>query len=73
MLLFAAAALLAAPPETGPKPGAALLQARASVRIVRGVRLRFGEPETAGDIPPPRILTIRTAAGPQPAQVIEFE
>jgi hypothetical protein len=72
MLLMATAALLAAPADAGPTPGAVVVQARATVRIVSGVRLRLSEAQ-GGDIPPPRDATIRTDAGQQPAKLIEFQ
>ena len=73
MLLLATAALLASAGDAAPKPGAVVVQARATVRIVSGVRLRLGEQQASGDLPPLRDATIRTDAGAQPAKLIEFQ
>jgi hypothetical protein len=74
MLLFAAAALAASPPQyASPAPTSAVVQARATVRIVSAARLRWGEHGRNGDTPAPRTTTVQTLNGPQPAQLIEFE
>jgi hypothetical protein len=69
MLLFAAAALAASTPHAATMP---MVQARATVRIIAGVRLRFRETKNA-DAPVARDTLVRTESGTQPAKLIEFE
>jgi hypothetical protein len=73
MMMLLAAAALAASPSAGALPASrAVAQARATVRIVRAVRVSFdGRP--ADDLPPARRSKIGTADGPRTAQLIEFE
>jgi hypothetical protein len=71
MLLLATAALLAASPS--PATAGATVQARATVRIVSAVRLKFGGSDSGSGNPPPREAIVRTEAGPQRAKLIEFE
>ena len=73
MLLLAAAAIAASssPTSSQPQPQV-VVQARAMIRIVSGVRLKWGE-KPSGDIPPARTTVIRTANGPEQAKLIEFE
>ena len=69
MLLLAAAALAGThpPPHYGP-----VVQARATVRILSGVRLRFGEKPGRG-VPPPRDTILVLGGTAKPARLIEFE
>jgi len=73
MLLLTAASIAALAPSAPSRPApAAVVQARATVRIVNGVRLRF-DGERNDDVPPLKTARIITAEGPRPAQLIEFE
>ena len=73
MLLFAAAAIALTGPQDAPRVApAATVQATAAVRIVRAARIRF-DGQRDSDTPAPRRAHIRTADGPKPAQLIEFE
>ena len=71
MLLIATAIIAAAPPHAGVGSGASV-QAIATVRVIRGVRLSFGT-EQGGDIPRARETVIKTAGLQQPAKLIEFQ
>jgi hypothetical protein len=74
MLLLAAAAIaISAPQNASPAPTSAIVQARATVRIVSGARLQWGQHQRNGDIPAPRTTVIQTINGPQQAKLIEFE
>ncbi len=72
MLLLAAATLVASSPQkamhqiSGP-----VVQARATVRIISGARLEWGEGQAG--VPKERKTVIRTTSGPQQATLIEFE
>jgi hypothetical protein len=69
MLWLAAAAIAA----STPRPAAPItVQARAMVRIVSGVRIRFGEGMTS-DHPAARDRLVRTEVGIQTAKLVEFE
>ena len=74
MLWFAALALstVAAPPPA-PMAGRAAVQATATVRVLSGVRLRFGDISAASSGATLRNATIRTADGTAPARLYEFE
>jgi len=73
MLLFAAAALAVSPqPEAAHAYVGPTVQARATIRIISGARLSFGDPESSQG-PPPRETLLRTDGGSQPAKLIEFE
>jgi hypothetical protein len=69
--LFALAAVASATPpaplSTGP-----VVQARATVRIVSGVRLKL-DGSANGDAPPPRETIIVAGGQPHPASLIEFQ
>ena len=72
LFLIAAAAVIAPPPATH-SPASASAQARAIVRIVSGVRLRFSGMQDQG-VPRLRDTKVRTAdTRVQPARLIEFE
>jgi hypothetical protein len=73
MFWLAAAAAIAtsAPPTQGPT--AARVQARVTVRILEGVRLKLDSPTNAG-APRARDSIVVTQGGErQPAKLIEFE
>ena len=73
MLLLAAAAIAVSAPDSAPRTAAApVVQARATVRILNGTRIRF-EVGQDRETPPLRPARIRAPDGPQPAQLIEFE
>ena len=74
MMLLLAAAIAAGPaPQARPRnPVAALVEARATVRIVAGVRVQFGS-ENGRDGFVARDSVIRSAGGAEPARLIEFE
>jgi hypothetical protein len=72
MLLLAAAAIaISSSDKAGPTP--AIVQARATVRIVSGARLQWDQPHHAKDVPPARMTVVQTANGPQSAKLIEFQ
>ena len=69
MFLVAAAIASAAPPSA---PMPAVAQARASVRIISGVRLKLdGSPNP--NAPRPHEAIVHTDGGPHGARLIEFE
>ena len=72
MLWIAASAAIAAatPATSGPAP--AVVQARATVRIISGVRLKLDSPVNA-DAPPPRETTLTADGMVRRARLIEFE
>ena len=74
MLILAAAAAALTTPQAAPRrsPAAALVEARATVRILAGVRLHLG-PEGQKDGFVRRDAIIRSAAGAEAATLIEFE
>jgi hypothetical protein len=72
MLWFAVAAAFIGSPPHGPAPRGPVVQARATVRIVSGARVRFGE-GASSDVPASHERWIRTTMGIQPAKLIEFE
>jgi hypothetical protein len=73
MVLLAAAAAVLSQAELPRMPTATSAQARAMVRIVSGVRLRFDQRANDG-APQLRETVIRTQdARLQPAKLIEFE
>jgi hypothetical protein len=74
MLLLAAAAVAVSPSQNAsPAPTSAVVQARATVRIVSAARLHWGQERQSKDIPAARATTVQTVSGPQPARLIEFE
>lgn len=73
MVLLVAAALASAPPQTPPSvPVGASAQARATIRIISGIELHFGEQRAVEGLLP-RDTIIRSASGDQPAKLIEFQ
>ena len=71
-LLAAAMAAGPAPPARPSNPVAALVEARATVRIVAGARVQFGS-GTGRDGRVARDSIIRSAGRAEPARLIEFE
>jgi hypothetical protein len=72
-MLLLAASLALSPPDPPRSPTAATAQARAIVRIVSGVRVRFGQP-AGEDVPPLRKTVVRgPSAELLPAKLVEFE
>jgi hypothetical protein len=71
-MLWLAMAVAAAQPKMPPPPAPPVVQARATVRIISGVRLKLdGKPNP--DAPRPREAVIHTDRGPKQARLIEFE
>lgn len=73
MLLLAAAVIVASSHDAAPAPTSAIVQARATVRIVSGARLQWDQQQRNSDVPPQRTTVVQTVNGPQPAKLIEFE
>ncbi|HET9813617.1 MAG TPA: hypothetical protein VFP57_08180 [Sphingomicrobium sp.] len=72
MLLIAAASLAASHASLPPPRGGAVVQARATVRVLKGARVRFArDTETDGAVVRQTRLTIDGAQ--RPARLIEFE
>ena len=69
--LAAAAAIAASTPSTGTLPPVAV-QARATVRIISGVRLKL-DSTTNPDAPPAHDSVVTTNGTQQPARLIEFQ
>jgi len=73
MVVLVAAAVASAAPQAPPGvPVGASAQARATIRIISGVRLHFGD-EHAPEGLLPRDTIIRSAGVDQPAKLIEFQ
>jgi hypothetical protein len=72
-LLAAAAIAVSSPQNASPAPTSAVVQARATVRIVSAARLNWGQEPRTSDVPAARMTTVQTVNGPQPAKLIEFE
>jgi len=72
-MLLLAASLAAMPPDPPRSPTSATAQARAIVRIVSGVRVRFDQP-ASGEAPAPRKTVVHgPSAELLPAKLVEFE
>ena len=76
MLLLASAALAASAPQTVPaapsRPASATVRATASVRILNGASISWGQ--VSADLPKIRVARLRGAdGGTQPIRLIEFE
>jgi hypothetical protein len=70
MVILAAAALASLPPS---QPVRAAVQATASIRVIRGVQLKFGASFNP-DAPPARECVLKAADGTvRRAKLIEFE
>jgi len=72
VLLVAAAVASAAPQAPSVAPVGASVQARATIRIISGVQLHFGDERGAEGLLP-RATIIRSAGVDQPAKLIEFQ
>ncbi|MFL6730099.1 MAG: hypothetical protein ACJ8E3_07440 [Sphingomicrobium sp.] len=72
ILLTAAAAVVSVPQAHSRSPVAARVEARATVRILSGVRLHWGK-EHGRDGFVVRDAVVRSAGASQPAKLIEFE
>ncbi len=72
MLALAALAMAVSAPQPAPVPIGPAVEARATVRIVSGVRLKLDGSINA-DVPAPRDTTLRSSGLSQPARLIEFE
>ena len=73
LLLFAAAATLASPAADAPRPTVrAAVEARATVRILSGARIRLHEEPAAG-LPPARMTMVRIGDTAERVRLIEFQ
>ena len=73
-MLLLAAAIASALPQEAPSPSSRpVVQARATVRIVSGVRIQFDQKAGGANVPPAKKTEVRTAEGTQPATLVEFE
>ena len=73
MVLLVAAAVVSASPQTPPSaPVGASAQAWATIRIISGVKVHFGD-EHATEGLLPRDTIIHSLGGDQPAKLIEFQ
>ena len=71
-MLLVAAAIVASAPQLPRQTGVPAVQARATVRILAGVRVRLGE-SRGQDGFVVRESVLRTAGSSQSAKLIEFE
>jgi hypothetical protein len=73
----AAASALPASAQSSAGPTGAVLQARATVRIVSGARVKLGPQQTtdrqSSDVPPQRDTIVVADGSRRPAKLIEFE
>jgi hypothetical protein len=73
MFLATAALVATSPPESQPSRSAVTVSARATIRIVSGVTLKFGEANNPG-APPVQDTIVHSADGTVvPAKLIEFQ
>jgi hypothetical protein len=72
MFWLAAAAAIAAPVPSTTAPSPVVAQARATVRILSGVRLKL-DSTTNTDAPPAHDSVVVTNGTQQPARLIEFQ
>jgi hypothetical protein len=73
MLLLAAAIVSATPAQASEqRPVSASVQARATIRVISGARLRLGK-VVSNDPFLVRDAVIRSAGTPQPARLFEFQ
>jgi hypothetical protein len=73
MLLLAALAIaVSTPPTPALSSSGPVVQARATVRIVSGVRIHL-DGQSNGEVPAMRDALVRTDGTTQPARLIEFE
>ena len=73
MLLIAAAIASALPQDAPSQPVRPVVQARAAVRIVSGVRVQFDQKASGMDVPRAKSAVVQTTEGPQRAMLVEFE
>jgi hypothetical protein len=73
MLALLALAAVASAPQFSRPPASPAVQARATVRIVSGVRLRLDGRANGGEIPAARNAVIKLSGANQPARLIEFQ
>jgi len=73
MFWLATAAAIAASAPAPQGPTAAVVQARATVRIVLGVRLKLDSPTNPGAPPAHDSIFVSSDGSRQPAKLIEFE
>ncbi len=73
MLLTAAAVAAAPAQDPAPPHVGASVQARATIRIISGVQLHFGEEAQNRDGFIARDSTIRSAGVEQPVKLLEFQ
>jgi len=74
MYVLAAAAILAASPQSAPVQHATVTaQATATIRIISGVVLRLGEGARSGYAPQAQDTVVHTDGAIHPAKLIEFE
>jgi hypothetical protein len=73
MLWFVASAALAASVPADPGPTHARVDARATVRILSGVRLKLDSPTNADAPPAHDSVVVERDGNRQPARLIEFE
>jgi hypothetical protein len=74
MFLIAAVLLHTQAPAARPTPAEPTVQARATVRILSAAKVSFGRgSREAGGRPVQEVRTIRTNAGLQTAELVEFE
>ena len=70
MIILAAAALVSLAPQ--PAPLRASVQATATIRVIRGVQIKFGEANP--EAPPARACVLKGADGSiQRAKLVEFQ
>ena len=73
-MLFAAAAILAASPQSAPvSQAAATASAQATIRIVSGAVIRLGEGSQRSPGPKARVTLVRLDGTPLAAKLVEFE
>lgn len=73
-MLLAAAAILAASPQSAPvSRAAATASAQATIRIVSGAVIRLGESSQRGSGPKAKVTLVRLDGTPLAAKLVEFE
>jgi hypothetical protein len=76
MIGLAASAILsvssATPLVERPAPAAVTVQAQATIRVISGARIHFGQPAHP-DLPPPRQTLVRVDGATRAARLVEFE
>jgi hypothetical protein len=72
MLSVVALAVAASAAPSAPAPAGPAVQARATVQIISGVRLKL-DGQANADAPPPRASVIQANGQSQPARLIEFQ